>query len=88
MSIYGNDYATADGTCIRDYVQVSDVARAHLTALDHLRNGGQSLTLNCGYGRGYSVRQVIDAVKKVTATDFEIRKAQRRAGDPASGGSQ
>jgi UDP-glucose 4-epimerase len=84
MSIYGSDYPTPDGTCIRDYIHVSDLARAHLVALDHLRNGGESLTLNCGYGRGYSVREVLNAVRKVTATDFEIREAPRRAGDPAS----
>src|ERR1700722_20321034 len=84
MSVYGSDYPTPDGTCIRDYVHVSDLARAHLIALDYLRNGGESRTLNCGYGRGDSVREVLDAVKKVTATDFEVRQAPRRAGDPAS----
>jgi UDP-glucose 4-epimerase len=84
MSIYGSDYPTPDGTCVRDYVHVSDLARAHLTALDHLRNGGGSRTLNCGYGRGYSVREVIDAVRMVAGVDFETRHAPRRAGDPAS----
>ncbi len=84
ISIYGSDYPTPDGTCIRDYVHVSDLAQAHLVALDHLRNGRESLTLNCGYGRGYSVREVLGAVRKVTATNFEIRQAPRRAGDPAS----
>ena len=84
ISIYGSDYLTPDGTCIRDYIHVSDLAQAHLVALDHLRNGGKSLTLNCGYGRGYSVREVLDAVRKATATNFEIRQAPRRAGDPAS----
>ena len=68
---------------MRDYVHVSDLARAHLAALDHLRDGGESRTLNCGYGRGYSVREVVDAVRRVTGVDFEIRQAPRRAGDPA-----
>jgi UDP-glucose 4-epimerase len=84
MSIYGSDYPTPDGTCVRDYVHVSDLARAHLAALDHLRGGGESRTLNCGYGQGYSVREVVDAVRRVTGVDFEVRQAPRRAGDPAS----
>ena len=84
MSIYGNDYPTPDGTCVRDYVHVSDLARAHVAALDHLRDGGESRTLNCGYGRGYSVREVVDAVRMVAGVDFETRQAPRRAGDPAS----
>jgi len=84
MSIYGSDYPTPDGTCVRDYVHVSDLARAHLAALDHLRDGGESRTLNCGYGRGYSVKEVVHAVRMVAGVDFEIRQAPRRAGDPAS----
>jgi UDP-glucose 4-epimerase len=84
MSIYGDDYPTSDGTCVRDYVHVSDLANAHLTALDNLRRGGESSTLNCGYGRGYSVKEVIDTVKRVAGVDFEVRQAPRRAGDPAS----
>jgi UDP-glucose 4-epimerase len=84
MNIYGNDYPTPDGTCVRDYVHVSDLARAHLAALDYLRSGGESRTLNCGYGRGYSVREVVDAVKMVAGVDFEAREAPRRAGDPVS----
>jgi UDP-glucose 4-epimerase len=84
MNIYGSDYPTPDGTCVRDYVHVSDLARAHLAALDHLRNGGESRTLNCGYGRGYSVKEVVRAVRMVAGVDFEIRQAPRRAGDPAS----
>lgn len=84
MSIFGSDYPTPDGTCVRDYVHVSDLARAHLLALDQLRMDGVSRTLNCGYGRGYSVRAVIEAVKGVAGTDFEVRQAPRRAGDPAS----
>ncbi len=84
LSIYGNDYPTPDGTCVRDYVHVSDLAHAHVAALDHLRSGGDSRTLNCGYGKGYSVSEVVEAVKMVTGVDFEIRQAPRRAGDPAS----
>jgi UDP-glucose 4-epimerase len=84
LSIYGYDYPTPDGTCVRDYIHVSDLARAHLTALDHLRGGGTSRILNCGYGRGYSVKEVVHAVRMVAGTEFEIRHAPRRAGDPAS----
>jgi UDP-glucose 4-epimerase len=84
MRIYGSDYPTPDGTCVRDYVHVSDLARAHLAALDYLRGDGASRVLNCGYGRGYSVREVVHAVSMVAGTDFEIRHAPRRAGDPAS----
>jgi UDP-glucose 4-epimerase len=84
MNIYGDDYPTPDGTCVRDYVHVSDLARAHVAALDHLRNGGESRTLNCGYGQGYSVSEVVEAVKVVAGADFETRQAPRRAGDPAS----
>jgi UDP-glucose 4-epimerase len=84
MNIYGDDYPTPDGTCVRDYVHVSDLARAHVAALDHLRDGGDSRTLNCGYGQGYSVSEVVEAVKMVAGVDFETRQAPRRAGDPAS----
>ncbi len=84
MSIYGNDYPTPDGTCVRDYIHVSDLALAHLMALDHLRRGGESCALNCGYGRGYSVREVINTVKDVAGVDFDVLDASRRAGDPAS----
>lgn len=84
LTIFGSDYATPDGTCVRDYIHVTDLARAHLAALDHLRGGGTSLTLNCGYGRGYSVRQVVDVVKKVSGIDFPVTMAERRAGDPGS----
>ena len=84
MSIYGDDYPTSDGTCVRDYIHVSDLAKAHLAALDHLRRGGESCTLNCGYGRGYSVKEVINTVKIVAGVDFEVQQAPRRAGDPAS----
>ena len=84
LTIFGSDYTTPDGTCVRDYIHVTDLARAHLAALDHLRGGGGSLTLNCGYGRGYSVRQVVDVVKKVSGVDFPVTMAERRAGDPGS----
>lgn len=84
LEIFGTDYPTPDGTCVRDYIHVTDLARAHLAALDHLRNGGGSLTLNCGYGRGYSVNQVADVVKQVSGVDFPVKLSPRRAGDPAS----
>ena len=84
MDIYGDDYPTPDGTCVRDYIQVSDLIDAHIEALDHLRAGGESLVCNCGYGRGYSVREVIDVVKRVSGTDFEVRQQPRRGGDPAT----
>ncbi len=84
LLIFGDDYATPDGTCIRDYIHVSDLVTAHACALDHLMRGGASLTANCGYGKGFSVREVIEAVKQVSGIDFPVRVAERRAGDPAS----
>jgi len=84
LDVFGQDYATPDGTCVRDYIHVSDLARAHVLALDHLEDGGESLTMNCGYGRGFSVLEVIEAVKRVSGVDFEVRLAPRRAGDPPS----
>ena len=84
LEIFGTDYPTPDGTCVRDYIHVTDLARAHLSALDHLRAGGDSLSLNCGYGRGYSVKQVVEVVKKVSVVDFTVKLSPRRAGDPAS----
>jgi UDP-glucose 4-epimerase len=83
IDVFGTDYDTPDGTCIRDYIHVSDLARAHLDALAHLRGGGASLTLNCGYGRGFSVLQVIETVKRVSGVDFKVEFAGRRPGDPA-----
>lgn len=83
MEVFGTDYPTPDGSCLRDYIQVSDLAEAHRVALDHLRNGGASLTLNCGYGRGYSVLEVVDVVRRVSGRDFTVRLSPRRAGDPA-----
>jgi UDP-glucose 4-epimerase len=84
LQVFGTDYPTADGSCVRDYIQVTDLARAHTAALAHLRGGGESLTLNCGYGRGFSVLEVIEVVKRVSGVDFEVRLAPRRAGDPAA----
>ena len=84
LEIFGTDYPTPDGTCVRDYIHVTDLARAHLCALDHLRTGGASLTLNCGYGRGYSVNDVVAMVKQVSGVDFPVVYSGRRAGDPAS----
>ena len=84
LTVFGTDYATPDGTCVRDYIHVTDLARAHLAALDHLRGGGESLTLNCGYGRGYSVKEVTEVVKQVSGVDFPVKLSPRRAGDPAA----
>ena len=84
LNVYGTDYETPDGTCVRDYIHVSDLARAHLAALHHLRAGGASDIFNCGYGRGYSVLDVIAAVKKASGADFKVKYAPRRAGDPAA----
>jgi UDP-glucose 4-epimerase len=83
VDVFGTDYPTPDGTGLRDYIHVTDLARAHSDALRHLRAGGDSLTLNCGYGHGFSVLEVIDAVKRVSGVDFRVEVAPRRAGDPA-----
>jgi UDP-glucose 4-epimerase len=83
LDVFGTDYPTEDGTCIRDYIQVNDLARAHLAALNHLRSGGDCTILNCGYGHGASVLEVIKVVKAVSGVDFEVRYSPRRAGDPA-----
>src|SRR5580693_6445034 len=83
LDVFGTDYPTPDGTCIRDYIHVSDLTRAHSDALRHLRSGGASLTLNCGYGHGFSVLEVIEAVKRVSGVDFKVEYASRREGDPA-----
>ncbi len=84
MEVFGTDYPTPDGTCIRDYIHVKDLARAHVAALGHLREGGASAVFNCGYSRGYSVLQVIDAVKRASGVDFDVRLSPRRPGDPTS----
>jgi UDP-glucose 4-epimerase len=83
MQVFGTDYPTPDGTCIRDYIHVSDLVAAHSEALAYLRGGGASATLNCGYGRGFSVLEVIESVKRVSGVDFKVEFAGRRAGDPA-----
>ena len=83
IEIYGTDYPTDDGTGVRDYIHVADLADAHLKALDYLEDGGESVALNCGYGHGYSVREVIDVVREVSGVDFEVRETDRRPGDPA-----
>jgi UDP-glucose 4-epimerase len=81
IDVFGTDYPTPDGTCIRDYIHVSDLANAHLKALERMRGGGSSLIANCGYGRGFSVIEVLETVKKVHGKDFDIRYAGRRPGD-------
>jgi len=82
VTVFGTDYDTADGTCIRDYIHVEDLAQAHLLALEHLLGGGDSAVFNCGYGHGYSVRDVLDTVKRVSGVDFTVEEGPRRAGDP------
>ncbi|MCY4645136.1 MAG: UDP-glucose 4-epimerase GalE [Bacteriovoracales bacterium] len=82
MDIFGTDYPTYDGTCIRDYIHVDDLAKAHLDALTYLLDGGQSATFNCGYGHGHSVKEVVSTVKKVSGEDFPVRESRRRPGDP------
>lgn len=81
VAIFGTDYETPDGTCVRDYIHVEDLAAAHLQALDHLRAGGASATLNCGYGKGYSVREVLDELARVSGRPLAIVESPRRAGD-------
>ena len=84
LEVFGADYPTKDGTCIRDYIQVTDLVTAHLLALDHLRKGSESLICNCGYGKGFSVFEVVDVVKKVSGVDFKVHVSGRRPGDPVS----
>ena len=84
MSVFGTDYPTPDGTCIRDYIHVSDLVQAHSVALAYLRSGGASATFNCGYGRGASVLEVIDAVRRASGRDFQVEIAGRRPGDAPS----
>jgi len=84
VQIFGTDYSTPDGTGVRDYIHVEDLASAHIHALHHLENGGNSLTLNCGYGHGASVREVIDAVERVGNLSINVQEAPRRAGDPGT----
>ncbi|MBQ3458317.1 MAG: UDP-glucose 4-epimerase, partial [Synergistaceae bacterium] len=83
ITVYGNDYPTDDGTCIRDYIHVEDLAKAHILALEYLRNGGESNIFNLGSGDGYSVMEMIKAARKVTGHPIPAKVGQRRAGDPA-----
>lgn len=82
LDLYGTDYPTQDGTCIRDYIHVTDLANAHLHALEYLMETSNNATVNCGYGAGYSVREVIDIARLVTGVDFTVVEQERRAGDP------
>ena len=84
MELFGTDYDTPDGTCVRDFVHVSDLADAHALALRHLRRGGEGATLNCGTGQGHSVRDVIAAVERLSGRRIEVRIRGRRPGDAAS----
>jgi UDP-glucose 4-epimerase len=81
IDVFGTDYPTPDGSCIRDFIHVSDLAQAHRAALSYLRGGGASMTLNCGYGRGYSVLETIEAVRKVSGSHFAVQYGPRRPGD-------
>ena len=81
VDVFGTDYPTPDGSCIRDFIHVSDLAEAHRAALAYLRSGGASMTLNCGYGRGYSVLETIEAVRRVSGRNFAVQYAPRRPGD-------
>jgi len=81
VDVFGTDYPTPDGSCIRDFIHVSDLSEAHCSALAYLRGGGTSITLNCGYGRGYSVLETIDAVRRVSGRSFAVQYAPRRPGD-------
>jgi UDP-glucose 4-epimerase len=82
LMIFGTNYPTPDGTCIRDYIHVDDLAQAHLKALDYLIRKKKSDVMNCGYGHGFSVKEVVDAAKRVTKIDFPVEETERRAGDP------
>lgn len=84
MEVFGQDYPTPDGTGVRDYIHVADLANAHAVVLQHLREGGDNVLVNAGYGRGYSVREVIGSVKSVTGADIDVRQSPRRPGDPPS----
>ncbi len=82
VTVFGSDYDTPDGTCVRDYIHVSDLATAHVAALRYLEDGGSSCVLNCGYGHGFSVREVLQAVQEQTGSVADVRDGRRRAGDP------
>ena len=81
MAVFGTDYETRDGTCIRDYIHVDDLAQAHVDGIQYLLKGGKSEMMNCGYGHGFTVKEVIAAMKKVTGIDFKVEEGPRRAGD-------
>jgi UDP-glucose 4-epimerase len=81
IDVFGTDYPTPDGSCIRDFIHVSDLAQAHRAALSYLRAGGNSVTLNCGYGRGYSVLETIETVRRISTRNFAVQYAPRRPGD-------
>lgn len=84
LEVYGTNYHTPDGTCVRDYIQVTDLVRAHLNSLEYLRGGGESIICNCGYSRGFSVFEVIESVKRVSGNEFRVDICPRRSGDPVS----
>ena len=84
IELYGNDYSTPDGTCVRDYVHVTDLGQAHLAALQHLLNGGNSDAVNLGTGTGYSVREIISAIMRITGKRVSVIERPRREGDPAA----
>lgn len=84
MSIFGDDYETKDGTCIRDYIHIEDLASAHLSALEFIEKNNESEIFNVGYGKGYSVKEVVSFAKKVSGDDFDVQMAPKRAGDPAN----
>ena len=84
IEIFGQDYPTRDGTCVRDYIQITDLIDAHLAALRHLRAGRSSVVCNCGYGHGETVKEVVEVVKRVSGVDFPVVVSGRRAGDPAA----
>ena len=83
VELFGDDYDTPDGTCIRDYIHVTDLADAHVKAVEYLAAGGGNVVLNCGYGRGHSVREVLASVQRRAPKAFEVKQAARRPGDPA-----
>jgi len=83
LEVFGTDYPTPDGTCIRDYIHFSDLVRAHSDALAYLRRRGSAVTLNCGYGRGFSILEVIETVRRVANVNFSVERAGRWPGDPA-----
>ena len=84
MDVFGEDYPTRDGTCVRDYIQITDLIDAHLAALANLRKGGEAMVCNCGYSHGATVKEVIDVVKRVSGVDFKVNVVGRRPGDPAA----